>query len=193
MPIPEPPHDQEAAGRDQELQENFIFLTSYLDAYQSRLGITNTSFRPTSIDRYLGLSHNSIIKKLNKIDVDFLNYQEAYKYLSRQVQTNVILRDPKKEKKLQINEIGKEQLRSIAGLPDEIVKAVLDESKKMQRETNHEIRMMSQNRKQGGRSELEESQTLEDRIIKQGANSLKEAKAILRKELIDAYPDRFID
>jgi hypothetical protein len=52
---------------------------------------------------------------------------------------------------------------------------------------------MSQNRKQGGHSELEESQTLEDRIIKQGANSVKEAKAILRKELIDAHPDRFID
>jgi hypothetical protein len=35
------------------------------------------------IDSYLGLSHTSMMKKLNKIDIDFLNYKEAHATFSR--------------------------------------------------------------------------------------------------------------
>ena len=42
-------------------------------------------------------------------------------------------------------------------------------------------------------TEMIVDQELADQIIALGAKSAKEAKAILRKELMDAHPDRFID
>ena len=36
-----------------------------------------THYKPTPIDRYLGLSHQAIIKKANKLEVDAQCYKEA--------------------------------------------------------------------------------------------------------------------
>lgn len=41
------------------------------------MGMYNTQYKPTPIDRYLGLNHNALIKKLNKIELDYMNYKQA--------------------------------------------------------------------------------------------------------------------
>jgi hypothetical protein len=69
--VPEEVPNDKKDRQSVKLTEDFIFLTSYLDAYQAKLGMYNTQYKPTPIDRYLGLTHNAIIKKVNKIEIDF--------------------------------------------------------------------------------------------------------------------------
>lgn len=82
----------------EQLTEDFIFLTSYLDAYQAKLGMYNTQYKPTPIDRYLGLTHNGIIRKVNKIEIDFQNYKEATLELANSMRPSTVVASAKKAK-----------------------------------------------------------------------------------------------
>lgn len=74
-----------------------------------------------------------------------------------------------------------------------MIKNILEESKEMQKEMNRIMYARAKQNNSKGRSELVKDIDLENKMMKMGANSAKEAKKFLEQELMEAHPDRYID
>ena len=154
------------------------------------MGMYNTQYKPTPIDRYLGLTHNGIIRKVNKIEIDFQNYKEATLDLANVMRPSTVVASAKKAK------LGKSFIDTLSNkpeIPKRVIKQIMEESKEMLNKINKELYWRTKAINTKVRSELVINEDLENQIIRIGANSVKEAKHALRQELMEAHPDRYID
>ena len=87
-----------------------------------------TRYKPTPIDRYLGLTHQSLIKKANKLEIDAQCYKEAKVSFAP-------FTHPSSSKKIaqQLN-LGKAFIDSLEDKPElnnDVIKRIIKTSKKL--------------------------------------------------------------